>query len=182
MVVGNVHGRRKKMTRDEAIQILRKLYNEIQNPVNGELSAIDMAISALSVLDQIRWERDIALETLEEHGIGLGQKAEPTDLISRADALQCKPEFLNPICNWNEGWNKAINEWYEALKTLPSVSAERSTLDVPLKYPCDEIVRCKDCIYYDKGENEVDAWECCTRNAHSTQKENYCAWAERREP
>ena len=44
------------------------------------------------------------------------------------------------------------------------------------------VIRCKDCIHYDKGENEVDAWECCKRNAHSTQKENYCAWAERREP
>ena len=49
------------------------------------------------------------------------------DLISRADAIQCKPEFLNPICNWNEGWNKAIHEWYEALKTVPSVSAISQT-------------------------------------------------------
>lgn len=71
------------MTRDEAVKVLKliKGYTHINLsewlPV--EVEAMDMAISALSVLDQIRWERDIALETLEEHGIGLGQKGESDD-------------------------------------------------------------------------------------------------------
>ena len=41
------------------------------------LKALDVAISALSVIEQTKWERDTALATLEEHGIGLGQIAEP---------------------------------------------------------------------------------------------------------
>ena len=51
------------------------------------LEALDVAISALSVIEQTKWERDTALATLEEHGIGLGQRAEPKDLISRAEAM-----------------------------------------------------------------------------------------------
>lgn len=36
--------------------------------------ALQMAINALAVIDQIRWERNVAIEQLEELGIGLGQK------------------------------------------------------------------------------------------------------------
>jgi len=48
-----------------------------------------------------------------------------SDLISREDALQCKPEFLNPNPNDNPnnypiGWNDAIKAWYASIKALPS--------------------------------------------------------------
>lgn len=36
--------------------------------------ALHMAINALGAIDQIRWERDIAIGQLEELGIGLGEK------------------------------------------------------------------------------------------------------------
>ena len=39
------------------------------------------------------------------------------------------------------------------------------------------IVRCKDCEYYDKGDNEVDSWEMCKRNLHSTSQYDFCSWA-----
>jgi len=81
------------MTREEAIDILNGMFCSLcslQHPRRSHdenltklremrEEAIDMAISALSVLDQIKWERDAALTTLEEHGIGLGQKAEPKE-------------------------------------------------------------------------------------------------------
>ena len=41
----------------------------------------------------------------------------------------------------------------------------------------ESIVRCKDCEYYDKGENEVDSWEMCKRNLHSTSQYDFCSWA-----
>ena len=41
----------------------------------------------------------------------------------------------------------------------------------------ESIVRCKDCEYYDKGENEVDSWEMCKRNLHSTSQYDFCWWA-----
>lgn len=36
--------------------------------------AVEMAFNALISLDQIKWERDIAIEQLEELGLSLGQK------------------------------------------------------------------------------------------------------------
>lgn len=36
--------------------------------------ALYMAINALGAIDQIRWERDVAVEQLKELGISFGQK------------------------------------------------------------------------------------------------------------
>ena len=40
-----------------------------------------------------------------------------------------------------------------------------------------EIVRCKDCEYYDKGENESESWEWCIIHQHSTSDCDFCSWA-----
>ena len=47
------------------------------------------------VFEQVKWERDTALQTLEEHGIGLGQKA---DVVEVVRCKNCK--------HWHEdtGW------------------------------------------------------------------------------
>ena len=74
------------MTREEALQWLKEmkdtieLYNDLSKSYTFDKypQAIDIAISALSVIEQTKWERDTALATLEEHGIGLGQRAEPS--------------------------------------------------------------------------------------------------------
>lgn len=55
------------------------------------------------------------------------------ELISRADALQCKPEFLNPNPNdkpnnYPIGWNDAIKAWYADIKALPSADAEPTVI------------------------------------------------------
>ena len=39
-----------------------------------ELKIIKQAMSALSAVEQFRWERDVAIEQLNELGIGFGQK------------------------------------------------------------------------------------------------------------
>ena len=61
------------MTREEAIQILKDERWYMSRYSEEYAEAYDMAISALSVIEQTKWERDTALATLEEHGIGLGQ-------------------------------------------------------------------------------------------------------------
>ena len=48
------------------------------------IEAYDMALTILKVFDQIKWERDIAIEQLHELGYELGQKIEPCeDAVSR---------------------------------------------------------------------------------------------------
>lgn len=39
-----------------------------------ELKIIEQAMSALIAIEQFRWERDVAIEQLNELGIGFGQK------------------------------------------------------------------------------------------------------------
>ena len=40
-----------------------------------------------------------------------------------------------------------------------------------------EIVRCKDCYHYNKGENERESWEECNRTMKSTSADGFCSWA-----
>lgn len=68
------------MTRKEALNILMNVYqNEIVKSGRGcgktaFRTALLMSINALTILDQIRWERDVAIEQLEDIGVGLGRK------------------------------------------------------------------------------------------------------------
>ena len=67
------------MTGQEASELLFKVYGEEVfkgGRSNGKTltTAILMGANALKVLEQIRWERDIALAQLEELGLSLGQK------------------------------------------------------------------------------------------------------------
>ena len=49
------------------------------------------AVDAVSrcVHDQVRWERDIAIEQLESYGISLGEKAEVVKVVRCKDCARC---------------------------------------------------------------------------------------------
>jgi hypothetical protein len=59
------------------------------------LEAPTADVVSIEVFEQVKWERDTALKTLEEHGIGLGQKA---DVVEVVRCKNCK--------HWHEdtGW------------------------------------------------------------------------------
>lgn len=45
-----------------------------------------------------------------------------------------------------------------------------------------ELIRCRDCKYYEAGQNEVDAWSACYAHIGriiETWDDNFCGWAER---
>lgn len=47
-----------------------------------------------------------------------------------------------------------------------------------------EVVRCKDCKWQDKGENECESWNMCRHNViehFAIYDEHFCKWGERRE-
>lgn len=59
----------------------------------------------------------------------------------------------------------------EAIRHTPTVEA------VP-------VVRCRDCKYYEVGQNKVDAWSACYAHIGriiETWDDNFCGWAERKE-
>lgn len=62
-----------KTTIDEAIGWLLALPLGCKNGVKAK-QITDMAIHALAVYPQLKWERDIALSQLEEYGICFGEK------------------------------------------------------------------------------------------------------------
>lgn len=90
------------MTRGEAIKIIKGLVGTLEFSASQE-DALIMAIEALQhdvIFEQIKWERDVALQTLEEHGIGLGQKADrPTGewIFNPKDAIDLM--FTLPKCS-----------------------------------------------------------------------------------
>lgn len=63
------------MTIEDIVEYRKNAIKRLENDGQyATATAVDMAFSALIVLDQIRWERDIAIEQLEELGLSLGQK------------------------------------------------------------------------------------------------------------
>lgn len=82
------------MTKDEAIKVLKRLLPV--NHIDDVRTAIDMAIESLSadvvpkgVLNQFRWERDVAMMQLEEYGIPfLTNKDE--DIVKVVRCKDCK--------------------------------------------------------------------------------------------
>ena len=73
------------MTREEAIQH----FKEQLDIFGGEhAEAIKVAIEALVVYPQFKWERDTAISQLEEYGIGFAEKKR--DLVEVVRCKDCK--------------------------------------------------------------------------------------------
>lgn len=68
------------MDKVEAIQRIRThmiVHHMEEHPHCQHITeALNIALNALGAIDQIRWERDIAIEQLRELGIGFGQKTD----------------------------------------------------------------------------------------------------------
>ena len=69
------------LERNESIEYIKGQLDNGYVDVGGaygenEIQIIKEAISALILINQIRWERDVALEQLADLGLGLGQKIE----------------------------------------------------------------------------------------------------------
>lgn len=69
----------------------------------------------------------------------------------------------------------AIDMAIEALREISILAKQSNTV---------EVVRCKDCRWYDKGENEVSTWSICTRPMgikDSVTDADYCSFVGCRE-
>ena len=49
--------------------------------------------------EQIKWERDIAIEQLEELGLSLGQKVEYANVIPREQYEDLRESFVDFVCS-----------------------------------------------------------------------------------
>ena len=76
-------------------------------------------------------------------------------------------------------------------KDYPTHSVPDAEAKVALRKVADKIrtidavcvVRCKECKWFDAGENESDSWHLCTRHFGkyiNFAEDNYCSYGERR--
>lgn len=88
------NGERERMTREEAIEQLQNCKDLIKQDGQDylderDIPLLDMAINALAVLPQYKWERDIAVEQLDEYGIPFGAKKDD-DVVKVVRCKDCK--------------------------------------------------------------------------------------------
>ena len=166
------------MTREEAIQVLKDTYAHWLRLKEEHLlpcseceevtEAIDMAISALqaepSRCEDCEYWNDTEDGCADRHGCN----TEPSDLISRADAIEAVKQTKPIVRSTERNWGKMIAEQHskelvQALKTVPSVSAER-------------VVRCKDCEhrYWDKTS---EFWTCYHTMDLAIEDNDFCSLA-----
>lgn len=88
------------MTNEEAIRDIEKIIRTKFSPASVPLS-LRIAIEALKrdsvstgTMEQIRWERNVAMKQLEEHGIPFGGTAD--DVVK---VVRCKDCKLWQTCN-----------------------------------------------------------------------------------
>ena len=90
------------MTNEEAIEQLKErlAITDYRQQIPEYYEAIEMAIAALercNVVEQYRWERDIALEQLKEIGCGFGQNMDDVKkALEKADKYRWHDLRKNP--------------------------------------------------------------------------------------
>ena len=71
------------------------------------LKRLNGYVVSMGVHEQVRWERDIAIEQLESYGISLGEKADAVKVVRCKDCKYCRTFY--PV---KEIGKEAIQVWY----------------------------------------------------------------------
>lgn len=74
---------------EEAIFYIKELQKTYASMDKKVAKAIDMAITVLAVYPQYKWERDVAIEQLDEYGIPFGAKKDD-DVVKVVRCKDCK--------------------------------------------------------------------------------------------
>ena len=68
-----------------------------------------------------------------------------------------------------------------SLRAVPLTTVVRMLNEAPT-IDAVSVVRCKECKWYDNGQNESDSWNCCTRHfGHyiDVNDDDFCSYGER---
>lgn len=85
------------------------------------LEQLPSAQPARELIEQLRWERDTAIQQLKDLGYGLGEKPKTDDTISRQAAIEA---FRKELCRERE-YAISFRGCERVLSKLPSVQPER---------------------------------------------------------
>lgn len=120
------------MTNMEAIKYFKFREKFLADIDLKGLEAHEMAINALGSIEQIKWERDVAIEQLNELGLGLGQKVETLNLHPT--------EAVVVYFNFDNIHLDELNAFYEMLQD---------------KFPNNAVVVCPDKISLQSWSKDV---------------------------
>ena len=63
-----------------------------------DIEALKVAVNALGAIEQIIWERDVAIEQLNELGLSLGQKVDDVKVINLNELTKNVEEKMTYMC------------------------------------------------------------------------------------
>ena len=119
------------MTAQEAKQRLERIWKDYTSAYDSisedDVTAFDMATNALGAIEQIQWERDMAIKQLHDLGYGLGEKPREgvtTNTISRQAAIDLAHELIVPNEYKYGLYNQAIKNYCVEIMNLPSAQPE----------------------------------------------------------
>lgn len=138
------------MTAREEKQRLERIWKDYTSAYDTasieDLMAFDMATNALGAIEQIQWERDMAIKQLHDLGYGLGEKPREklnnsnqemkksnqevkklSGLIERQKAIDLAHELIVPNEYKYGLYNQAINNYCVEIMNLPSAQPEPKT-------------------------------------------------------
>ena len=105
--------RGKRTTSIDKVKMEQIIREELPSVTKKTLECDDTV--SRGVFDQVRWERDIAIEQLHELGYELGQKIEPCDAISRQAVMDC-------FKKWQPYMATRLWDFEQELSKLPTVT------------------------------------------------------------
>lgn len=138
------------MTAQEAKQRLEKIWKDYTSAYDTvsieDIMAFDMATNALGAIEQIQWERDLAIKQLHDLGYGLGEKPREgvtTNTISRQEAIDAVSRGCKEFRGIFAECEKNLNE-------LPSVQPDNHEVACLLAELFDDTCAC--------NFNGIDEW------------------------
>ena len=132
-----------------------------------------------SVFEQFKWERDLAIEQLEQLGYGFGEELRTDgELVKKTLAVRAFAKYLRDMARIDyPDAGGTIRDW------MPT--AESALKDVPTE---PEIIECKDCqhwyrdvVKYAGGQTEFINGSLCLKGHFGNGGDFWCKAAERRE-
>ena len=118
--------------------------------------------------EQVRWERDTALEQLKDLGYSLGEKPRQSDLIRRQE-LKAQLDCVDRL--------RMITD-EQVIEVIPRWNVNKIIENLPSAEP--QIIRCKDCKHsYDDIGGTYCSYGVCVDCV--VEEEFFCRDGERRE-
>ena len=166
--------REKYLDIDEVRKIIKNETSRI-----GEMSEKQTDRVSKSVVEQIKWERDIAIEQLEDLGYELGEKPRTDgDLISRTDLLKDIAN-LKKSPWFNDG--KYNRDLFRRNSYVAREEAVEIVEDLCIKKLSSakktEIIRCKECKWF----GEIGCAILIVDDTDKPTENDFCSFAERKE-